>query len=834
MDIVYTWVNGSELNHLFRKYYRRNAVRKRTLSTATPSSNNHTSSEELPQPMVNGTYPLWAPEENGHVLKTLEEVDAFFTGHRNRVINSRDRESDELRYSMRSLDQYVEWHHGRIIVVVQGTAHFGLITTTISLPDRSDLLGMSGGESCACIRTRLSQRTSGSLTFNTNTIEPQVYKLKNLSDLFVQFNDDYFVNHPTTVSDFVNKWGGATLLHEGGEVRGARLAHRQLRKIWLGGVYHSNAFNIQELEEVPPSFVPPEVVERVRLRSPTLAGYLTSNASRPQQQAAQRSLFEVPLPRHMKLSGRPLARVRDEKGRDIPEQQPKRKRYFLKHAPFVYCKRMFEHLAERYHDAFKNPGLLHPHRHKDDLLMPFIHNAFVMDRPWAGSPKYLPHIIALQNNTSYRGVLTVQLNNHDGCAPAFNKIGEAARSLLVIFIDDLRQNVVRMERIAEVDPVFFALNDGFSRPEAAAQLQKFMASKYPEPSIFERTAASRGALSDMVVAEAGSAPHVPLQKESKITAAHLRMSPASVESSFDLLMQQSVVILVHQTDEAVVCSFLRSLRLGLPGHTGDVIILVMDDQGVTVPIRSDGDALPDDLPRLTTICQWNTHRVHRVTLSAADATALSLSTVTGLSLGLLSKAAANLSLSLSTLIKETASEACARGDATPTKAALLRREVVDLLPEPFGESAVVGAIVFDLRRFSIEGPFHYAVIGQSLAIEDFSFIRRPAHPSSSVDASCRDHYDVGVLYLSPSESLMSASRDLEAQQSTAVRKLVDDAVPRDINSSESSSPRWGTNWIVGLSDTQLRFTYPVAHAAYEVPSSEALRYTYGDDKSWIP
>lgn len=875
LDIVYTWVNGSEINHLFRKYYRRNAVRKHmfTAETASPPSANSTTPSSSPTAQqMNGTTQaserqVWVPDENGHLLQSFSQLEGFFTGHRNRVINSRDRESDELRYSTRSLDQYVEWHHGRIIIVSPGHCPLWL-DHHHNFFARSQRPVGHVRRRIVCVHQDTIVPANQRLTFNTNTIEPHVYKLKNLSQLFVQFNDDYFVNHPTTVTDFVNKWGGATLLHEGGEVRGARLAHRQLRKIWLGGVYHSNSFNIREIEEVSPLVIPPDVAARVRQRAglPPPAGAVVAAAAEKNQShqgsdngahlvTARRKLMEVAMPRHhMKLGGgRPVARIRDEQGREITEQQPQRKRYFLKHAPFVYCKRMFEHLAERYHTEFTAPGLLHPHRHKDDLLMPFIHNAFIMDRPWAGSPRYLPHLVGLMDNASRPSVeassiipttLTVQLNNHDGCAPAYNKIGEAARSLLVIFIDDLKENQIRMERIAEVDPVFFALNDGFSRAEAASQLQKFMASKYPEPSIFERSPPNAAAAAARSSERAGS-DMVGLDRGDGTTS----VDPATVEASFDAVMSQPVVLIVRRTDEAATCPFLRSLRLGLPEHSGDVTVVVVEDGNLAVPLRQEGDALPDTLPRLTTECRYNPSRVRRVTISAAQASQLTIESMT--SIALAAAAADNIaSLDTARIIAAEAPvegggiDACAlaaparssrrrasvegasqsnkshdalsspRASSLP-KPAVLKRDVVDLLPGAFGEVAAIGAIVFDLRRFADEGPFHLAMIGQLLAVEDFVLLRRP----SVVNSSSCSVGDVGILYLSPASQLMAAARSYEHR-----------GVGLD---AAAASPRWDTNWIVGLSDTQLRFTYPVPYAAYEVAAEEPLHFTYGDDRSWL-
>ncbi|CUG91726.1 membrane-associated protein, putative [Bodo saltans] len=851
MDIVYTWVNGSEHNHMFRKYYRRHAVRKEYIplededegvqrttaeeeaTTATAAATNGTNVDNkllrlrkrgnagrLPLlPPADAIAPVnrtwmrenrmrWVPGEPNQQLGGLSGLLRFLDSNRNRFISSRDRESDELRYSMRSLDQFVDWHHGRIIVVAPGHCPLWL--------DHSSNFFARSQRPIGHVRRRVvavHQDTiipgNQRLTFNTNGIEQHVHKLQNLSNLFVQFNDDYFVNHQTSVSDFVNKYGGPNQLHEGGEVKGAGLAFRQIKKIWLGGVYHSNSFIIRELEEVSPRYVPKYVAAKVAARVTAVpltttadGGYggcscscrgqhhqstIEATTAAPNDDVAPtttavetiggdvaeavpttvRQLLEAQVStQRRRVAGRPIARVLDEQGREVHEQRAKRKRYFLKHAPFVYCRRMFEYLAERHEREFTEPAVANQHRHKADLLMPFIHNAFTIDRPWAGSPNYLPHVLSVTspNASQNHSLLTVHLDNADGCAPAVGKIGEAAKSLLVIFIDDMKENEKRIEKLAEVNPVFFALNDGFSRPEPQT----------PPHSCVHLWPAS----TQTVVSLKSKSSRLSPQRDDK--AVH----GDEVSEGFEALMKLPIVVLVNGGEATLACPLLRSLRLALPRHTGSVVI-AQDPQDSDVSL-DDANVLRDEAPRLVTKCRWNPSRVEELAVEPGrrrdrDDPRRVLEAVR----------------SKSTVFANASSQAT------------LRRVDIDLLPSHYQEVVDrIGGLVFDMRRTDAEGPFFTSAIGQTLALEDFVLL-----PPKDTTRSLR------WLYLSAGQARHHRARSLEAAAAQASSdKAIDDIL------------FWPVNWIKGLSVAHLLYTFPLPYAPYEL--TDRIMYSFQGEDSW--
>ena len=107
VDIIYTWVNGSEMLHRWKK-------------------------SQLVGKLVNEA-------------------------------NSRDRDSDELRHSMRSIFKHMKWHKGRISVVSNG-----------HVPSWMDL---SNPRMRVIHQDAISVDEQERFTFNTNAIEQNLWRI---------------------------------------------------------------------------------------------------------------------------------------------------------------------------------------------------------------------------------------------------------------------------------------------------------------------------------------------------------------------------------------------------------------------------------------------------------------------------------------------------------------------------------------------------------------------------------------------------------------------------------------------------------------------------------
>jgi hypothetical protein len=173
-DIVYTWVNGSERVHLHRK------------------------------------------------------ADA--KGRESMPITSRDRDSGELRASLRSLVANMPWHKGRITIVSPGH-----VPTWLSL---------TNARISVVHQDALTDDDEHKYTANTNSIEPNLHRLPGLTKQFVQFNDDCFVARKVDANALFDPHGGGpALLFEpnligGGEKNAQTL--KATKKVWLASVYTTN------------------------------------------------------------------------------------------------------------------------------------------------------------------------------------------------------------------------------------------------------------------------------------------------------------------------------------------------------------------------------------------------------------------------------------------------------------------------------------------------------------------------------------------------------------------------------------------------------------------
>jgi hypothetical protein len=139
---------------------------------------------------------------------------------------SRDRDSGELRYSLRSLEQHLPWWCGKLYLVSPGAQfphwlnvnhpRFELVDQNSLLPDPQQW------------------------TFNTNAIEPWLYKIPGLSDMFIYMNDDYFFGRSVDPAHLFSEEGGARFFFEANIIKPNFEVDEPQKKIWLASVYNTD------------------------------------------------------------------------------------------------------------------------------------------------------------------------------------------------------------------------------------------------------------------------------------------------------------------------------------------------------------------------------------------------------------------------------------------------------------------------------------------------------------------------------------------------------------------------------------------------------------------
>eukprot|EP01065_Artemidia_motanka_P041915 TRINITY_DN5516_c0_g1_i1.p1 TRINITY_DN5516_c0_g1~~TRINITY_DN5516_c0_g1_i1.p1 ORF type:complete len:893 (+),score=272.87 TRINITY_DN5516_c0_g1_i1:62-2740(+) len=133
------------------------------------------------------------------------------------------------------------------------------------------------------------------------------------------------------------------------------------------------------------------------------------------------------------------------------------RRYFVKHAPFVYNKRIFERAHKQYPEIFKKAGACR-FRSYDDILVPFLHQGLL--QAWGKE-------------------MSIDFHAHN--------TGSDLDSVLCIVKDDTRDAHRKMVDHLLRPHMFFTVNDGWSRAQATELVRSFLHAAHPRPSPFEQT-----------------------------------------------------------------------------------------------------------------------------------------------------------------------------------------------------------------------------------------------------------------------------------------------------------------------------------------------------------
>jgi hypothetical protein len=368
LDIVYTWVNGSDMMHRWKK-------------------------SQLMGRMVGEA-------------------------------NSRDRDSDELRHSLRSIHEHMRWHRGRVTIVSPGhvPAWMDLTNPRVRVVHQDALI--------------VDEQER--FTFDTNTIEQNLWRLPLLSDVFVQFNDDYFVMRDCPPSVFLNEHGGPNLLYENGIVNGGLLQVRKwLRdggKIWIASVFHTHAAMGTLLPRESRSFL------RYIKHAPF-------TMCRPYLQALQQRVFPGAYHRAARTN-----RFRNHL--DVL-------------TPFVH-----------HGFAFAAPDVMLGNR---SLRRAQLH---AMDR--AHTAEMRSDVDRFFNPPHDYDYAADRDGDLPPCPPATWKSGDAADSRLVVLKDDNGYNKQIIDTTLKGNYQFIAINDGFNNAELVSPLiRDYVERWFPRKSGFE-------------------------------------------------------------------------------------------------------------------------------------------------------------------------------------------------------------------------------------------------------------------------------------------------------------------------------------------------------------
>lgn len=140
---------------------------------------------------VDGTDPSWIAHKraalelsSGHPMPEAAAEDLRFVGH------------DELRYSLRALEQYAPWiRHVYIVTDCQRPEWLREDTDWVTVVDHRDI---------APEGTVLP-------TFNSQAIEANLHRIEGLSEHFLYFNDDMFLSSPVSPDLFFHANGLASV-----------------------------------------------------------------------------------------------------------------------------------------------------------------------------------------------------------------------------------------------------------------------------------------------------------------------------------------------------------------------------------------------------------------------------------------------------------------------------------------------------------------------------------------------------------------------------------------------------------------------------------------------
>lgn len=247
------------------------------------------------------------------------------------------------------------------------------------------------------------------------------------------------------------------------------------------------------------------------------------------------------------------------------------------HAPFVQCRNLWRYFHTRYEAEVAWRAWENRLRDATDIYPPYWHTAILQEKPWAGSPKYLPHLMAKQawreaaalrqvDGSEGFPVVEVALDNEDGCAPATILAQSKSHSTYQQFTNHDADNNAVMEFFRNPGSFTFSnINSKFTLPEVGRQLRNFLSEVYPASMLLEQNHQPRETADALFIREAIDAEHGASTSSRPVNA-----SLQNIELTFQRLMEAPLVLITN--DDEGFCPLLRSLGHALPQYKGRRIL----------------------------------------------------------------------------------------------------------------------------------------------------------------------------------------------------------------------------------------------------------------------
>jgi len=161
----------------------------------------------------------------------FQDLKAKYNGG-NRNNNSRFRSADELLYSLRSVEKYMPWHHGNIYILTcqQIPKWLNINNPRLKMIYHKDIFPSYAYP-----------------TFDSGTIELFLDKIPGITERFIYFNDDFFLNNYVHPSYFFTSKGFYPKIYKNNYLM--NLSENEVKKYILKekGMFKVMSYNTKEL-----------------------------------------------------------------------------------------------------------------------------------------------------------------------------------------------------------------------------------------------------------------------------------------------------------------------------------------------------------------------------------------------------------------------------------------------------------------------------------------------------------------------------------------------------------------------------------------------------------
>jgi hypothetical protein len=224
-------------------------------------SNNHTHLHNTKETFKNGTYDSHKCDIDMRGLqkddlydkvKNIDIVYMWVDGSDNNWqksmksnVSSRNRNNNEIIYSLRSISKFMSWHKGRIFIVTPNQTPQGL--NAIQGTDEQTIRNAPKNSVIIIDQKTIMPEEIGE-TMNSFMIEVFLHRIPTLSEDFIYMNDDYFMGKHIIPTDFysLNKDGSlkpkfySNNYKINGGIKQSNDFFKKKRKLWLSATYYTN------------------------------------------------------------------------------------------------------------------------------------------------------------------------------------------------------------------------------------------------------------------------------------------------------------------------------------------------------------------------------------------------------------------------------------------------------------------------------------------------------------------------------------------------------------------------------------------------------------------